>query len=242
MSTSYLLSQTKLFSKDLQSLPLKKLLINTLNAYCFNIAQKDSVYAESLNKSDVLIPDGISVVFALHFLTGEKLKKIAGEDLFYYEMNRLNITGGSCFFLGSSESTLKRIIDHVATDFPQVKVQTYSPPFKQEFCPEENAQMVKLINTFKPDVLFVGMTAPKQEKWAYHHLDALETGHICCIGAVFDFYAGNIKRAPRWMISLGLEWFYRLINEPGRMWRRYLIGNSEFIWLVLKEKFTRRNA
>ena len=81
------------------------------------------------------------------------------------------------------------------------------------------------------------MTAPKQEKWAYEHLSDLDARHICCIGAVFDFYAGTVSRAPGWMIAMGLEWFYRLIKEPSRMWRRYLIGNSKFIWLVIKEKF-----
>jgi N-acetylglucosaminyldiphosphoundecaprenol N-acetyl-beta-D-mannosaminyltransferase len=96
--------------------------------------------------------------------------------------------------------------------------------------------MLKAINAFKPDALMVGMTAPKQEKWAYKHYNQLEVGHICCIGAVFDFYAGTVKRAPQWMIKMGLEWFYRLIKEPGRMWQRYLIGNMIFIGHIIKEK------
>jgi N-acetylglucosaminyldiphosphoundecaprenol N-acetyl-beta-D-mannosaminyltransferase len=239
MSAPFLLSQTKLFSKNLQALPAQKLLINTLNAHCFNIAQKDKIYAEALSRSDVLLPDGISVVFAARFLTGTKLKKIAGADLFFYEMNRLNIIGGSCFFLGSNEYKLKLILDRTACDFPNVRVQTYSPPFTTEFSTETNAHIVESINTFKPDVLFIGMTAPKQEKWAYSNLNELETGHICCIGAVFDFYAGTVKRAPQWMIGIGLEWLHRLLEEPSRLWRRYLIGNSKFIWLVFKEKLFR---
>jgi len=97
--------------------------------------------------------------------------------------------------------------------------------------------MIKAVNDFKPDVLFVGMTAPKQEKWAYAHFDELAVGHVCCIGAVFDFYAGTVNRAPKWMISIGMEWLYRLISEPGRMWKRYLIGNTKFIWAVFREKF-----
>ena len=96
--------------------------------------------------------------------------------------------------------------------------------------------MIRKVNDFNPDVLFIGMTAPKQEKWAYQHFNELEAGHICCIGAVFDFYAGNIERAPGWMIDSGLEWLFRLLKEPRRMWRRYLIGNSKFIWLIIKEK------
>ena len=237
MSTPFLFSKTRLFSQSLQILPEHKLLINTLNAYCFTLAQDDKVYAEALIRSDILLPDGISVVLAARLLTGTKLKKIAGADLFYYEMNRLNDIGGSCFFLGSSEYILKRILDCSARDFPKVKVQKYSPPYTKEFSPEINAHIVESINAFKPDVLFIGMTAPKQEKWAYNNFDMLETKHVCCIGAVFDFYAGTVKRAPKWMITLGLEWLYRLLKEPRRMWRRYIIGNSKFVWLIIKEKF-----
>jgi N-acetylglucosaminyldiphosphoundecaprenol N-acetyl-beta-D-mannosaminyltransferase len=241
MSSPFLLSKTKLFSQILQTLPVQKLLINTLNAYCFTLAQDDEVYAEALSNSDILIPDGISVVLATKLLTGSKIKKIAGADLFFYEMNRLNTNGGSCFFLGSNENTLKRIIDHSKSDFPRVKMQKFSPPFKTQFSPEDNSIMIEAINAFNPDVLFIGMTAPKQEKWAYQHIKELETGHICCVGAVFDFYAGTVKRAPKWMIDLGLEWFFRLLKEPRRMWRRYLVGNLKFIWLVFKEKITTRD-
>ena len=97
--------------------------------------------------------------------------------------------------------------------------------------------MIDAVNEVEPDVLFVGMTAPKQEKWSYQFYDELKAGHICCIGAVFDFYAGNIKRAPDWMISAGLEWLYRLLSEPRRIGRRYIIGNSLFVYEILKGKF-----
>ena len=100
--------------------------------------------------------------------------------------------------------------------------------------------MLEAINTFQPDVLKIGMTAPKQEKWSFQHYGQLNVGHICCIGAVFDFYAGTIKRAPKWMIKMGLEWFYRLIKEPRRMWQRYLIGNFIFIYHIINEKLNIR--
>jgi len=237
MPNSFLLNKSKLFSQKLETMPDQKLLISTLNAYCYNIAQKDKEYSEVLYKSDVLLPDGVSVVLAAYLLTGTRLKKIAGEDLFFYEMSRLNKNGGSCFFLGSNEDTLSRIIDRAKSDFPKVNAHMFSPPFKAEFSPEDNKIMVDKINEFKPDVLFIGMTAPKQEKWAANHLPELNVKHICCIGAVFDFYAGTIKRAPKVLIALGLEWFFRLIKEPRRMWRRYIIGNPEFIWLIIKEKY-----
>jgi len=96
--------------------------------------------------------------------------------------------------------------------------------------------MIQAINTVQPDVLFVGMTAPKQEKWAFQHFSQMQVGHVCCIGAVFDFYAGTVQRAPNWMIQLGVEWLYRLIKEPRRLWRRYLIGNTKFLGYILIEK------
>ena len=230
-------SPITLFNNNLYDIPIQKLLITTINAYSYNLAQKDIEFAEALYKSDILLPDGISIVFAQYFLTGKKINKIAGADLFHFELNRLNKYGGKCFFLGSTENTLNSIVKHLAIDFPKLRVQFYSPPFKDEFSIEDNRFMIRAINTFNPDVLFIGMTAPKQEKWAYNHFSELTVGHICCIGAVFDFYAGTVKRAPSWMIKFGLEWFYRLCKEPKRMWRRYLIGNARFIWLVLKEKF-----
>jgi len=174
---------------------------------------------------------------ALRFLTGEKIKKIAGADLFFYEMEKLNLIGGRAFFLGSSPAVLNKITKRAAQDYPNVSITEYSPPYKPEFSTVDNAAMLTAINKVKPDVLFIGMTAPKQEKWAYQHFDKLHAIHIACIGAVFDFYAGNINRAPEWVIKIGFEWCYRLFSEPKRLWKRYLLGNVIFIQKVIKEKF-----
>jgi len=226
-----------IFNLDLCEIDKRKALISTINAYCYNMSQIDLVYQEALLNSNVLIPDGISIVWAIKWLTGKKIKKISGADLFANEMERLQQTGGKCFFLGSCEKTLIAIKDRAAREYPNINVQWHSPPYKPEFAKEDNEVILEIINTFQPDVLFVGMTAPKQEKWAYQHYSNLQAGHVCCIGAVFDFYAGTINRAPRWMIGLGIEWFYRLIKEPRRMWRRYLIGNPKFIWAIFREKY-----
>jgi N-acetylglucosaminyldiphosphoundecaprenol N-acetyl-beta-D-mannosaminyltransferase len=231
-----------IYNGQIQDLPVNKLLISTINAYSYLVAQKDKEFADALIHSDILLPDGVSMVFASWFLRGLKIKKIAGADLFLYEMDRLNKTEGKCFFLGSKEDTLRLIVNRLNREFPQVRVQTYSPPFKSMFSPEENRFMIDAVNSFMPDVLMIGMTAPKQEKWAYKHSEELQVGHICSIGAVFDFYAGTVKRAPEWMIMLGLEWLYRLIVEPRRMWRRYLIGNPKFMWVILMEKIHLRGS
>ena len=212
-----MLTDYRLFNGELESLGETKMLINTLNAHSYNIARKDESFAHSLHLCDVLLPDGISIVLAKRLLDGQRLQKIAGADLFMYEMNRLNKSGGRVFFMGSTVKTLKLIKDRASVEYPNVRIYTYSPPYKNEFSKEDNESMLKAINKVKPDVLFLGMTAPKQEKWAYNHFNEIKAGHIGCIGAVFDFYSGNIRRAPSWLISLGFEWFYRLIMEPGRL-------------------------
>ncbi|WP_298653448.1 WecB/TagA/CpsF family glycosyltransferase [uncultured Proteiniphilum sp.] len=232
-----MLQEFELFNGSLQEVPPSKKLIATLNAHSFNTVKKDSIFREALRASDMLLPDGISVVLAVRLLQGKKIRKIAGDDLFHYEMQRVHQKGGKCFFLGSSETTLDLIEERAKREFPGLQIYHYSPPYKPEFTEEENRAMIDAVNVVEPDVLFVGMTAPKQEKWAFEHFDLLRAVHICCIGAVFDFYAGTVQRAPAWMITAGMEWFYRLVREPRRMWRRYLIGNTLFVSEILKEKF-----
>ena len=225
------------FREDLSSLPDTKLLINTINAHSYNTARKDAAFAEALKKGDVLIPDGASIVMALKWLRGERMERIAGADLFAFEMDKLNAKGGTCFFLGSSDKVLELIRRRAEKDYPNIKIITYSPPYKPEFTAEENQAMIRAVNEAQPDLLWIGMTAPKQEKWAYSHLPELDVkGHIGTIGAVFDFYAGTVKRAPLWWQKHSLEWLYRLLMEPKRMWRRYVIGNTLFVWNVTKEK------
>lgn len=229
------ISNYNLYAKPLSSLTIEKKLICTINAHSYNIAKKDELFRRAL-ESSTLIPDGVSIVAATRWISGKKIHKIAGADLFFYEMNRLNLESGKCFFLGSSAETLQQIEKRVRIDYPNIQVMSYSPPYKPEFTAPDNLAMIQAVNAFEPDVLMVGMTAPKQEKWSFENYGDLKTGHICCIGAVFDFYAGTINRAPEWMIKLGLEWFYRLIKEPKRMWKRYLVGNVLFVWYMILEK------
>jgi N-acetylglucosaminyldiphosphoundecaprenol N-acetyl-beta-D-mannosaminyltransferase len=232
------ISSFQLYDMPLAQLSLKdKLLINTINAHSYNVAQKDKEFVQALQASDVLLPDGISIVIAVRLLTGRKLQKIAGDDLFRWEMERMDKTGGKVFFLGSSENILELIRNKVSEEYPHIQLKKYSPPYKSIFTHEDNQAMIESVNDFTPDVLFIGMTAPKQEKWAYSHFNELNTQHVCCIGAVFDFYAGTVKRAPKWIIRIGLEWLFRFIKEPRRMWRRYLIGNTKFSYAVFKEFF-----
>lgn len=224
--------------KELEALPEGKLLINTINAHSYNTALKDAFFAEALMKGDALIPDGASIVMACRKLKAKSqpTERIAGWDLFTMEMERLNQKGGTCFFMGSSEKVLNLIREKAKTVYPNIRIETYSPPYKPEFSEEENRAIIEAINRAHPDLLWIGMTAPKQEKWAYRHWDELDIHcHCGTIGAVFDFFAGTMERAPLWWQEHSLEWLYRLLKEPKRMWRRYIIGNTLFIWNIFKE-------
>lgn len=225
--------------QELGALPTGKLLINTINAHSYNTALKDKIFAEALIKGNVLIPDGISIVKACKWLKAKSQpqERIAGWDLFEFKMNRLNQKGGKCFFMGSSEKVLNLIKIRASVDYPNIQIETYSPPYKSEFSEEDNKKIIDAINQANPDLLWIGMTAPKQEKWTYTHWNELNIHcHVGTIGAVFDFFAGTVERAPLWWQEHGLEWLYRLIKEPKRMWRRYIIGNTLFLWNILKEK------
>lgn len=233
-------------SKDeLKGIPEGKVLINTINAHSFNVAQKDALFAEALAKGDYLIPDGASIVKACKWLKAKSQpqERVAGWDLFQLEMERLNgnMTNGAkpkVMFMGSSEKVLSLIKERAAKEYPNIEVITYSPPYKPEFSDEDNTAIIEAINEADPDLLWIGMTAPKQEKWIYKHWNELDIHcHVGTIGAVFDFFAGTAERAPKWWQEHSLEWLYRLIKEPKRMWRRYVLGNPLFLWNICKEKF-----
>lgn len=247
MGTAFRLKYLRLLEskEDLDNLPKGKLLINTINAYSYNVALKDPRFAEALTGGDVLLPDGASVVLACRWVKGVSRPKgrIAGWDLFVHHMQRLNLTGGTAFFLGSSEETLRHIVSQAAEVYPRISVATYSPPFKDEFSPEDSAAMVAAVNEAHPDVVWIGMTAPKQERWTYAHFHELEVNcHVGCIGAVFGFFAKTRKRAPRFMQEYSLEWLFRLFCEPRRLWKRYIFGNFLFVYNLLTKEFPAKNA
>ena len=233
---------------ELASLPEGKLLINTINAHSFNTAKKDQLFADALTNGDVLIPDGVSIVKACRWIKAKSQPKerIAGWDLFSFEMEKLERESEELrtkseeskrvMFMGSSQKVLDLIVKRAAVDYPHLKVVTYSPPYKPEFSDEDNRTIIDAINNANPDLLWIGMTAPKQEKWTYSHWKELNIHcHVGTIGAVFDFFAGTVERAPLWWQEHGLEWLYRLLKEPKRMWRRYIIGNTLFLWNMTKE-------
>ena len=227
----------KVFHGSLENIELsKKKVVNTINPHSYVTAKKDAEFKLALQGSDVLIPDGSGIVLAAKIINGEKIIKIAGADLHQHLLGKLNMKGGSVFYMGASQETLDKIKARLFSDFPNINVGIYSPPFKKFFTHDDNLKIIEKINNFNPDVLFVGMTAPKQEKWLYLNKEKLNFKVACSIGAVFDFYAGNTKRAPQWMVDFGLEWLHRSLLS-WRLAKRNLISNPIFIKDMLLEKF-----
>lgn len=202
-----------------------------LNPHSVEIAADDKIFHKSLACADFLTADGVGIIYASRILGGNIRRRITGADVFLGVTEAMNrTTGGSCFFLGSTEDTLAKIRDEMAARFPNVKVAgTYSPPFKAEFSQKDNQDMIEAINRCAPDVLWVGMTAPKQEKWIFEQRLDLGVNFAGPIGAVFDFFVGNIDRAGPVMQGLGLEWLPRFLQEPRRLWRRTLVSAPRFL-------------
>ncbi len=204
-------------------------IINTINPHSYCVAKTDTQFQQALRSSDVLLPDGIGIVYAVKWLAGKRIRKIAGSDLHTHLIQKANQEGLKIFYLGASQNTLQKIQSRLAKEQPNCTAGFYSPPFKAEFSQEENTEMIAAINSFAPDILFVGMTAPKQEKWVHAHKSHVNARMICSIGAVFDFYAGTVKRPSAFWINLGLEWLPRLIKEPKRLFKRNFVSTPLFI-------------
>jgi len=220
----------EVFTQGLDKIDLsKKQIINTINAHSYILAKKDNLFLKALNKSDKLIPDGSGIVLAAKLLKKRKILKIAGAELHIYLLNEMEKTGGKVFYMGASQNTLDKIEEKIEHEYPNIKVESYSPPFKDSFNDEENQEIINKINDFSPNVLFIGMTAPKQEKWLYTHKDKLNFTTASCVGAVFDFYSGTIERPSQFWLDLHLEWLPRLLKEPKRLWRRNFISTPLFL-------------
>ena len=225
-----------IFRGSLNNINLEKhRIINTINPHSYCVAKKDLIFKKALQESDILLPDGIGIVWGIKILENQKIEKIAGFDIFNYLMKYLNKNKGSCFFLGSSKETLSLIEEKTSLDFPNVIVKAFSPPFKKNFSDIENKIMCDKINQSNADILFVGMTAPKQEKWVYENKNKISVKNICTIGAVFNFYAEE-QRAPSIMINFGLEWLYRSVTS-WRLAKRNIVSNPIFIKDIIVKKF-----
>lgn len=208
------------------------------NPHSMVVASKDSLFRDALKNASLLVPDGAGIVLAAALLKKPTIERVAGFEFFKALSDHASHQGGTrYFFLGSSKHVLDLIESRFRKEYPNITVcGTLSPPFKSEFSEEENNAMVSMVNAAYPDVLWVGMTAPKQEKWIYQNRDKLKVPFIGAIGAVFDFYAGTKKRSSPFWQKLGLEWLPRFLKEPRRLWERNLKSTPIFLWWIVRER------
>ena len=229
----------KIFASGVEEVCLKsneRLVINTINAHSYIVAKKDDQFKKALIESDILLPDGEGIVLMAKIIGKKKIKKIAGADIHDHFLKISEERGLKCFYLGSSQETLDKIKSKLEGQYKKINFGFLSPPFKPEFTQEDNKKIIQTINSFSPDVVFVGMTAPKQEKWVYENKENIKASAICSIGAVFDFMAGTKKRAPKWIINLKMEWLYRSFTA-WRLTKRYLYSTPLFLLELFRLKF-----
>jgi N-acetylglucosaminyldiphosphoundecaprenol N-acetyl-beta-D-mannosaminyltransferase len=202
-----------------------------VNAHSLNIAASDPAYRKVLNAGDTVFGDGTGVRWAAKLCGVRLCDNINGTDFVPSLLRATAACGHSCFLLGADASTIEMAADFARQTFPGWRLAGYHHGYLAD-----EAAVIEQINEAKPDLLLVGMGNPLQEKWIHRHLPALHVRVCVGVGGLFDFWAGNVSRSPRWLRWLGHEWLWRLLQEPRRMARRYLIGNPLFLARVLVEQ------
>jgi len=190
---------------------------------------------KAVNSAYLVTPDGMPLVWIGKIKGFRNISRVYGPDLMLRFLEVAEERGYSSFFYGSKDNVLKKLEYNLRERFPNLKIAgKYSPPFRP-LAPEEDKRIVDMINSSSPDIVWVGIGNPKQEIWMAEHLGKIKAPIMAGVGAAFDFLAGTKFQAPFWIRNSGFEWLFRLITEPKRLWKRYLIGNSIFLWLFLKE-------
>ncbi len=202
------------------------------------VAQEDPAFKQVLNSADLVVPDGMPLVW-LGRRRGHALRRrVYGPELMATFCRK---TGPKYrhYLYGGLPGVPEQLAEVLKSRYNVNVAGLYSPPFRP-LTPEEDAEVIARIHAVRPDVLWVGISTPKQERWMYEHRDKLKVPVLVGVGAAFDILSGRVKEAPRWMQEHGLQWFHRLLTEPRRLWRRYLIGGGKFVWWVLQEELRGR--
>ena len=195
--------------------------------------QKDPVLAESVKACEVINIDGMGVVFGARFLGHDVPERVAGVDLFHELLSMSGKRQFPVFLLGATEEVVSKTVEVIKSQNPNLNIAGYHDGY---FWQDEEAVVTK-IRESGAKLLFVAITSPKKENFINKWQDKLGVDFVMGVGGTFDVVAGKVKRAPQWMQKAGLEWLYRVLQEPGRMWKRYLITNSKFAYLLIKDKF-----
>jgi N-acetylglucosaminyldiphosphoundecaprenol N-acetyl-beta-D-mannosaminyltransferase len=196
-------------------------------------------FAAKVNGADLIVTDGMPIVWMQQRQGKTRASRVRANDLMMSLCEYAANNGLSVGFYGGKPEVIDAILERARRDFPSLTIAyAYSPPFRT-LTPEEDAEVVDKINAASPDLLFMGLGCPKQERWMAEHRDRLRAVMLG-VGASFDFFAGNVKESPEWLGRLGLEWLFRLTQEPRRLWRRYLILNPRFMWLAFRQLISQR--
>ena len=196
-------------------------------------SQDDKFLQAAINASHIVNIDGISVLLGLRILGYSVKERATCPDIFDILLDRANTKGYKIFFLGAQEEIIKEMIRKLHMKYTNLNIVGFQNGY---FNFENEFEVAKMIKSSNADMLLIGISSPKKELFIKNHIKFMNVPLCFGVGGVFDIKAGLFKRAPYWMQKNGMEWFYRLIKEPRRMWRRYLVGNTKFIWAVVKEK------
>ncbi len=221
-----------------RSSPRARVLL-TANASHLVDMQDDPALRQAAMAADMVVPDGMSLVWAGRLLGAQMPERVAGIDLMQELLRRAPGERLRVFLLGTKPAVIARFVERCRRDFPGLEIAGWRDGY---FGPEEHEAVIRQIAEARADMLFVAMPSPFKDVWCERHRDRFGVKLIMGVGGAFDVLAGEVQRAPRWMQRAGLEWAWRLWLEPRRLWRRYLVGNSRFIWLVVKERVWRHEA
>lgn len=212
--------------------------VTICNVHVVVSASRDADYRDIINGSDMATPDGAPVAWMLRRQGFANQPRISGPDLMWALCERAAAEGLLIYCYGSTEPTLALLEQRLRAAFPALQVTMESPPFRA-LSAEEDAAAVARINASAAGIVFVGLGCPKQERWMAEHRGRVNAVMIG-VGAAFDFHAGTVQRAPAWMRDNGLEWLHRLLSEPRRLWKRYLVTNTLFIVGAARQLFSGR--
>lgn len=216
--------------------------VTVSNVHSVVESQRDGTFMEALNRSDLNVPDGMPIIWLGRSQGHDLTRRVYGPDLFIEFCNETQSRKYRHFFYGGAPDVVEALVNRLRERFPGFQVAGYySPPFRP-LTAEEDLRTIEMINAAAADVLWVGLGCPKQEFWMRAHRESLSVPAIIGIGQAFDIHAGKLRQAPRWMRENGLEWLFRLLLEPRRLWRRYLVYNSEFIVRLLLNSLRSRKA
>lgn len=212
------------------------------NPHSLEIARQDPALHQAILAADLVTPDGAGIVLASRLLGRRIPERVCGPDILPALCDHLNRShpGTRMFFLGSTDENLHELGNRMRANYPQlVLAGLLSPPYRREFTEEENNAMIEAVNRADADLLWLGLGAPKQEKWTFQYRERLKVKLIGPIGGAFDWYTGRIKLPPLWMQRAGLQWLHRLAQEPRRLWRRNL-DSPIFLARVMRQKWAER--